>query len=54
MLLKLVARILSDYCEANGLFSEKCGFQPDRSTADMKNMGCIGCKKLGGRQDCPS
>ena len=38
MLLKLVARILSDYCEANGLFSEeKCGFQPDRSTTDMMN-----------------
>ena len=36
VLLKVVARRLSAYCEANGLLpEEQCGFRPDRSTTDM-------------------
>ena len=36
VLLKVVARRLSAYCEAKGLLPEKqCGFRPDRSTTDM-------------------
>ena len=36
VLLKVVARRLSAYCEAKGLLLEKqCGFRPDRSTTDM-------------------
>ena len=36
VLLKVVARKLSAYCEAKGLLpEEQCGFQPDRSTTDM-------------------
>ena len=36
VLLKVVARRLSAYCEAKGpLPEEKCGFRPDRSTMDM-------------------
>ena len=36
VLLKVVARRLSAYCEAKGLLpEEKCGFRPDRSTTDM-------------------
>ena len=36
MLLKVVVRRLSAYCEAKGLLpEEQCGFWPDRSTMDM-------------------
>ena len=36
VLLKVVARGLSAYCEAKGrLPEEQCGFRPDRSTTDM-------------------
>ena len=36
VLLKVVARRLSAYCEAKGVFpEEQCGFRPDRSTTDM-------------------
>ena len=36
VLLKVVARRLSVYCEAKGLLpEEQCGFRPDRSTTDM-------------------
>ena len=36
VLLKVVARRLSAYCEAKGLLpEEQCGLRPDRSTADM-------------------
>ena len=36
VLLKVVARRLSAYCEAKGLLpKEQCGFRPDRSTTDM-------------------
>ena len=36
VLLKVVARRLSAYCEAKGLLpEEQCGFQPDRSTTDI-------------------
>ena len=36
VLLKMVARRLSDYCEAKGLLPEdQCGFRPDRSNTDL-------------------
>ena len=36
VLLKVVARRLSAYCEANGLLpEEQYGFRPNRSTTDM-------------------
>ena len=36
VLLKVVARRLSAYCEAKGLLpDEQCGFRPDRSTTGM-------------------
>ena len=36
VLLKLVARRVSAYCEAKGLLpEEQCGFRPDRSTTDI-------------------
>ena len=36
VILKVVARRLSAYCEAKGLLrEEQCGFRPDRSTTDM-------------------
>ena len=36
VLLKVVARRLSAYCEAKGVLpEERCGFRPDRSTTDM-------------------
>ena len=36
VLLKIVAKRLSDYCEAKGLLpEEQCGFRPRRSTLDM-------------------
>ena len=36
VLLKVVTRRLSAYCEAEGLLpEEQCGFRPDRSTTDM-------------------
>ena len=36
VLLKVVARRLSAYCEAKGLLpEEQCGFRPDRSTTNM-------------------
>ena len=36
ILLKVVARRLSAYCEAKGLLpEEQCGFRPDRSTTNM-------------------
>ena len=36
VLLKIVARRLSDYCEAKGLLpEEQCVFRPDRSITDM-------------------
>ena len=36
VLLKVVARRLSAYCEAKGLLQEEqCGFRPNRSTTDM-------------------
>ena len=40
VLLKVVARRLSAYCEAKGLLpEEQCGFRPDRSTTDMMFCG---------------
>ena len=40
VLLKVVARRLSAYCEAKGLLpEEQCGFRPDRSTTDMMFVG---------------
>ena len=37
VLLKVVAKRLSAYCEAKGLLpEEQCGFRPDRSTTDMR------------------
>ena len=39
VLLDVVARRLSAYCEAKGLLpEEQCGFRPDRSTTDMMFM----------------
>ena len=37
LLLRVVARRLSAYCEAKGLLpeEEQCGFRPDHSTTDM-------------------
>ena len=36
VLLKIIARRLSDYCERLGtLPEEQCGFRPNRSTTDM-------------------
>ena len=36
VLLKIVANLLSDYCEAHGILpDEQCGFRPERSTFDM-------------------
>ena len=41
VLLKVVARRLSAYCEAKGLLpEEQCGFRPDRSTTDMMFVVC--------------
>ena len=40
MLLKVIARRLSAYCEDTGLLSEEqCRFRPDRSTTDMVVVG---------------
>ena len=49
VLLKVVARSLSAYCETRGLLpEEQCGFRPDRSTSDMmfvvRRLQEIGCK----------
>ena len=45
VLLQVVARRLSAYCEAKGLLSEEqCGFRPDRSTTDMMFVQEIGRK----------
>ena len=39
VLLKVVARRLSDYCEAKGLLPEdQCRFRPDRSTTDEHDV----------------
>ena len=39
VLLKVVARRLSAYCEAKGLLpEEQCGFRPDRSTTDIMHV----------------
>ena len=36
VLLKVIARRLSDYCEREGILpEEQCGFRPERSTVDM-------------------
>ena len=41
VLLKVVARRLSDYCEVKGLLPvEQCEFQPDRSITDMIFLVC--------------
>ena len=41
VLLKVVARRLSAYCEAKGLLpEEQCGFRPNRSTPDMMFVVC--------------
>ena len=41
VLLKVVVRRLSAYCEAKGLLPEEhCGFRPDRSTTDMMFVIC--------------
>ena len=41
VLLKVVARRLSAYCEAKGLLpEEQCGFRPDRSTTGMMFVVC--------------
>ena len=41
VLLKVVARRLSVYCDAKGLLpEEQCGFRPDRSTTDMMIVVC--------------
>ena len=41
VLLKVVARRLSAYCEAKGLLpEEQCGFRPNRSTTDMMLVVC--------------
>ena len=54
LLLKGVARKLSDHCEAKGLLpEEQCGFRPDRSPTDM-DIGSNVCDAQaagkGGRQ----
>ena len=49
VLLKVVARRLSAYCEAKGLLpEERCGFRPDRSTTDM--MFVVRRLQEGGRK----
>ena len=54
VLLNVVARRLSAYCEAKGLLpEEQCGFRLDRSTTDMMFV-FAGCRTLSGRQECPS
>ena len=51
VLLKVVARRLSAYCEAKGLLpEEQCGFRPDRSTTNMMFM-VRRLQELGGRQE---
>ena len=41
VLLKVVAKRLSDYCEAKGLLpEEQCEFRPNRSTTDMMFVVC--------------
>ena len=41
VLLKVVSRRLSAYCEAKGLIpEEQCRFRPDRSTTDMMFVVC--------------
>ena len=51
VLLKGVARRLSDYCETKGLLpEEQCRFRPDRSTTELC-LWCAGFRKLGGRQE---
>ena len=41
VILKVVARRLSAYCEAKGLLpEEQCGFRPNRSTPDMMFVVC--------------
>ena len=53
VLLKVVARRLSAYCEAKGLLpEEQCGFRPDRSTTDMMIV-VRRLQEVGWRQECP-
>ena len=41
ILLKIIARRLSEYCEREGILPvEQSGFRPNRSTADMMLCGC--------------
>ena len=35
ILLKIIARRLSDFCECLGILQEQSGFRPNRATADM-------------------
>ena len=54
VLLKVVARRLSAYCEAKGLLlEEQCGLQPNRSTTDMMFV-VRKLQELGERQECLS
>ena len=55
VLLKVIARRISDYCETKGLLPEdRFGFRSDRSTTDTLCLCCAGSRKLGGRQECIS
>ena len=55
VLLKVVARRPSAYCEAKGLLpDEQCGFRPNRSTTDMMFVVRRLQEIERGRQECPS
>ena len=50
ILLKIIARRLSEYCERVGiLLEEQSGFRPNRSTTDM--MLFVGCRSWRGRNE---
>ena len=53
VLLKVVARRLSAYCEAKGLLpEEQCGFRPNRSNTDMMFMG-LRLQEIGRKAGVP-
>ena len=53
VLLKMIARRLSTYCESTGLLpEEQCGFRPGRSTVDMM-FTVRRLQELGRRRQIP-